>query len=469
MRSALCEAVARCQLRRLRGAAAAAPVPAAVLALALALAPFALSHLGHSLGRELAGADGTGAISGAIVLGPLLAAAVAGAGLAVSFPGRAALGHQLAGGPVGQVSAVVATVLVPATGGVVVLLPSLLAVSVGLAAELPGGRVAGAALAAAVTSAVPAGAVVAEMVLATIRRHLWKPVAILAGALGWAGGGMVLGAAPLGPLALVRDALRGSVPAWAALGVSGAVAVILALAWVVLAATRPASRPRGYRSRPARRPVRGGRMPIPLAVGALLARRGDIRLTACGAVGFGLAGIAIAGSAGAPPPTPFLLGATTALFGSILCPLLVGGVLVEGRWLWRGGPVERRVVVRAAGFAGIAGAVAPVVAVGVVAAAASGAAWSTVGVVGALVVTGSGLALLAGALIPCCGRGAGDQMTTFAALAAMAVAASLTVGLAAPGIVALGVPDSAVVVFVCAISVGGGLVALGRRLGADGS
>ena len=44
---------------------------------------------------------------------------------------------------------------------------------------------------------------------------------------------------------------------------------------------------------------------------------------------------------------------------SLLCPLVVGGVLADGRWLWRGAPVADRVVGGAAGLVGCLGAAAP--------------------------------------------------------------------------------------------------------------
>ena len=52
-----------------------------------------------------------------------------------------------------------------------------------------------------------------------------------------------------------------------------------------------------------------------------------MRLATLGAAAFGLAGVALAAAGDAPSPAPFLLGATTALLGSVLCPLVVGGVL----------------------------------------------------------------------------------------------------------------------------------------------
>ena len=101
-------------------------------------------------------------VSAAIVLGPTLAAAVAGAALAVSLPGVSALGRQIAAGPCSRRVAVMAGLVVPGAVGAVTVLPSLLAACVTIARELPGGPVAGVALAAAIVAAVPAGAVAAE-------------------------------------------------------------------------------------------------------------------------------------------------------------------------------------------------------------------------------------------------------------------------------------------------------------------
>ena len=169
MRSTLSEAVARCQLRRLRRVAGAAPLPVAGIALVVALAPVALYRAGQALGAELAGAiDGAG-VSDGIALGPLLAAMVAGAVLAVSLPGRAALGAQIAAGPPGRFASILAITVVPAIGGALVVLPSLVALCVGLARELPGGAAAGLALAAAIVAAVPVGAIVAEAGIAAAR------------------------------------------------------------------------------------------------------------------------------------------------------------------------------------------------------------------------------------------------------------------------------------------------------------
>ena len=155
MRSALCEAVVRCHARRLRTLVAGAPVPAVIIAILVALAPFALARAGSAIGSDVAGAARTGRVADALVLGPMLGAAVAGAALAASLPGRAALGQHVAAGPVSDVSAVIAGLLVPSVLGAVAVLPQVAAVCVALGAQLPGGPVAGAGLACATLAACP--------------------------------------------------------------------------------------------------------------------------------------------------------------------------------------------------------------------------------------------------------------------------------------------------------------------------
>ena len=465
MHSTLCDAVARCHVRRLRQTVAAAPLPAAVAVILVVLAPFALFRIGRAVGGELAGVVGAGRVADALVLGPVLAAAVAGAALALSLPGRPALGQQVAAGPCGGVAAIVAGLLVPALIAALVVLPSLVAVCVALASGLPGGQIAGVALAAAAVAAVPAGAVLAEGALAAARGRRRRSLVIAAGALGWTLTGLASGAAPLGPLAPVGAALRGAGSAWLAIAAPCGAAVVLALAWVLLAATRPEKRSRT--ARPARNRVRGERFRVPTAVAVLLTRRDDVRLATTGALGFGAAGIAVASAAAAPAPTPFLLATTTALLGSILCPLAVCGVLLRGRWLWLGGPGDGRVINLAGCLVGLTGSTFPVGVVGVGAMVASGASWSAVGVVAAFVIVGSAAALLAGAVVPWSADRVGDQLTTFAAFAAVSIAASLTVGLVAPRLVSLGLPDPVVIVLVCGVSLGAAFLALGRRLGAE--
>ena len=280
----------------------------------------------------------------------------------------------------------------------------------------------------------------------------------------WVALGVALGAAPLGPLGLVPATLRGERSASLAIGLACLVAIGLGCAWVSLAATRaePRSRSRPVRSHGRRR------MSATVAAIVLLARRGDLRVATLGAAVFGLAGAALGVASAAPAPAPFLLGTTTALLGSLLCPLVVGGVLADGRWLWRSAPVERSAVARAFALASTVAAALPVAVVACVAAVASGAKPGILGILAALVTVGTCLALLAGALVPWRGAGAGDQMTTIAAFAAIAIAVSLGVGLAAPRIVSVGIPDAIVVVAICVAAGAAALAAIDRLVGTGG-
>src|SRR4051794_10037933 len=111
----LSSAVGLCQLRRLRRVSVAAPLLAAAIAIGLAIAPIALLRVGATVGSAIASSGSTeGSI--ALTLGPVLAAAVAGAVLALSLPGRDALGAQIAAGPVSTLRVVGSLVLVPALG-----------------------------------------------------------------------------------------------------------------------------------------------------------------------------------------------------------------------------------------------------------------------------------------------------------------------------------------------------------------
>ena len=129
-----------------------------------------------------------------------------------------------------------------------------------------------------------------------------------------------------------------------------------------------------------------------------------------------------------------------------------------------GGARDRRVIGPAACLIGLIGSAIPVVIVGVGALITAGAARNTVGVVASIVIVGSAMALVAGALVPWSSEGVGEQLTTFAVLAALAIAVSVTIGLVAPRLVARGLPDAVVVFLVCVASVGAALHAFGCRL-----
>ena len=336
----------------------------------MVVAPVALGRVGAAVGRGLAPSLETSDVAAALVLGPALAAAGAGASAAAFVPGRAVLGPQLAAGPVGAFVAATAGLLVPSFACGVVVLPSLLALCVSLTGAGMGGAPAGTALAGAVVAAFAVGGLVSESVLAAARGSR-GPVLCVAGGIGvWVIGGAALGDVVLGPLAPTAGALQGADPWWAALlrrrrpgrwhSLAGRHSSSFALA-----ATRGRARRRRAR-------VPRGRLAIPVAVANLGLRRPDVCLATVAGIGFGGAGVALATTAAAPAPTPLLLGTTSALFASILCPLVICGLLLEGRWLWLGGTPGGRAVGRAGGLVGLAGAAAPVAVVGAAAMSVSG-------------------------------------------------------------------------------------------------
>ena len=155
----------------------------------------------------------------AVVLGPLLAAAVAGSALAVAAPERSALGSQVAAGPPGAVVAVIALMLVPAVAGSIVVVPALVGALHRPRTFAPRWSRRRASRSRRQRSPrFPRGAVVAEGGIAAARKQHRRALAIGVAVLGWIAVGLSLGAAPLGPLGLVASALRGAGSPWLALG-----------------------------------------------------------------------------------------------------------------------------------------------------------------------------------------------------------------------------------------------------------
>jgi hypothetical protein len=462
VRSPLFDALVRCDVRRLRAVVGEAPLVSLAVTMVVLAAPLVVLRAGGGIGRELAGAVQADGVAAALVLGPVLAAAMAGAAIALTLPGRSTLGQQIAAGPVDRRVALVAGLAVPGVVGAVAVFPSLLAACLMIASALPGGPVAGCALAAAVVAALPAGALAAEGAVAVVRRQWGRSLTITGGAGAWMAFGVVLGTVPLGPLAPVVGSLRGTASPWIALVLATGAAVSLGLTWVVVGATRAEPHARKHRPAWLRPPV--GRLTVPAAVAVLLARRSDVRLAAAGAVAFGWIGTAVSSAASSPPPSAFVLATTTALLGAVVCPLVTCGALGAGGWLWRSAPAARRPVVTSAVLAGVVGAALPVVLVGAVAVVVSGATWPAVGAVAGILVGASAVALVAGALVPWGAGSVGDQVASFAAFAAIVVLASIVVGSIAPRLVALGLSDTVVVIVICLTLAGAAALSIAQRL-----
>lgn len=447
MRFVLCRSVARCQRRRLLSAVRSAPLPAAVVAAFVLLAPIALARVGAALGSELAGASDPTAVASALVLGPCLAAAAVGGVFALSLSARAGLGEQIAAGPIGDRAAVVAPIALPGALITLVVLPSLMSLSISLASSLPGGGASGIGLGAAVLVAVPLGAVAAEGVRIAVRGKRRGILALGIGAGAWVALGGAKGTPPLGPLAPVALALEGSASPWLALVTAGVVGSGLCLAWITVAGTRrePRQNP-GHR----RHFEAGWRFPTTAAVFSLVARRPDVRRATLAALGFGLAGLVVARLAGSASPGPFLLATTTTMLGSLVAPLALFGILASGSWIWLAAPRRLGRTAATAWLAGLSAAAIPVSAVGVSAAVASGVDRSSVGAVAVLVVLGVAVAMTTGSLVPWRGDGVGDQLNAVAALMAAALATSFAVGLVAPRLATLGLPDPGIAALLCA-------------------
>lgn len=461
MRFELCRAVARCQGRRLLEAIRSAPLPAAIVASLIVIAPIALARVGATLGDELAPTSAMPGVATALVLGPCLAAAAAGAVVAISSPTRAGLGQQIAAGPCGDRSAIVAPLLLPALLATVFVLPSLVALTVSLAGPLPGGHGAGLALSAAVLAAVGVGAVTTEGAQIAARGSLRGLLAFGVGVGAWLVLGKAMGMTALGPLAPVGFALRGVLSPWIALATACAGAVGLGYAWLVVVSRRPEPRPRTSRRRHF---DAAWRFPISASASSLVTRRTDVRRASVAALGFGLTGALVAIVAGSASPGPFLLATTTTLLGSLVPALALFGILVSGSWVWLAAPRGLGSLAAKAWLVGLVAAVIPVGFVGVCTAIASGADGSTAGVVAVLVLMGTAVATITGSLVPWRGDGIGDQLSAVAAFMAVALATSFAIGLVAPRLTTLGLPDPGVAIVLCGFFSLGANAILVRRL-----
>ena len=389
MHSTLCEAVARCQLRRLRRRRRRGAVAGRDRARSSSSrrrsssSGSAVRSVTRSPERRGSAASPMPSCSGRCSRLPSPARRSRS-----RAPARSALGHQIAAGPCGRAVAVVALPLVPALAGALVVLPSLVAVCVGLARALPGG-VARGPCARGGNARRRSGRRGRRRGRDRCRRAAASPRARdRRRGRSWAALGLVARCRAARAARARHDrrsAARAPPGSPSACRLARDRARLSPGSALAAAAREPRSRASGRRgARP------GGRLPAPVAAAALLARRSDLRLRRSGRSRFGLAGVALAAAAAAPSPAPFLLGTTTALLGSLLCPLVVGGALA--RWplaLAERARRPRASLVRAAALAGFAAAALPVAVVGAAAAVVSGAHPGIVGIVAALVVVGS--------------------------------------------------------------------------------
>ncbi len=456
--------VLRCQRRRVVSALRAWPLAGALAPVLVAASPLVAWRAGRALGSLLQPVLDDAGLATLVVLGPISAGAAAGAVLCLTSPGNRALGSQLAALPVGARSLLVATVVVPAFAAAALALPAALAFAVAFGAESPGGPTAGVALVAGTLVGAATGAAVAESVLHAAAGERRRGVSgALAAAAAWGAAGWLQQEPLAGPLALAGAALSGRGNAVAALGVALAAAVLYGAAWLELAARRSERVTPGRVARHRRRP--GPAVPaLPAAAMLLLGRRRDVRLALLAGVGLGLAGVALAQRSRVPAPGPLHLGVGSTLLAAAFAPLVVGGLLTTGRWAWACAPRGRlllcSVFVAAAQLAALV-ALTPVLTAAALVSEAPARA------VGEVVLVACGLAAaaaLAGALVPWRGATMGDQMASFAALAACAGAFSVSIGTAGPRLAAAGIPDAAAAVALLAACTCVSLAAIVRRL-----
>ena len=207
------------------------------------------------------------------------------------------------------------------------------------------------------------------------------------------------------------------------------------------------------------------RFPDRAAVSSLVTRRADVRHASVAALGFGLIGALVAVVAGSASPGPFLLATTTTLLGSLVAALALFGILAVGFL-----DLARRTAgSRLAGGQGVARRSRRGRDPGRLCRRLSRPSPRALtlpppGVVAVLVVMGTAVATIAGSLVPWRGDGIGDQLSSVAAFMAVALATSFAIGLVAPRLTTLGLPDPGVAIVLCGVFSLGAIAILARRL-----
>lgn len=446
----LASAASRCAVRRL-GVAAAVHRSAALLAAVATAAVLAAGlHAGTLLAGQLEPALADQAITRALVVGIALVGLGAGAALGVVLPGPSGLGAQLATAPASAPDRAVAVlgppVVLVVLGTSVVTLPLALPV----AASAPAGIAAAPALVGALVAATATGGMAAWLgrVLGPSTCPGFGRLAAVVSA----------GVGALGAVAVLRagDALAGeaSPVGSAALTALAATAALLGWGRAVLAPERPVAPPRRSRA------LRGGACVVAArAAFLLLLRRFDVRAALLGGVLLGLVGIAVARLGAAPSPSGLLLGTTGAALAAAPCALGVGGIIGDGRHVWRLAPIPA-VPLALAWMTAAAVGLLPSLAVALTAWLVEGGRGADLGVSLALAVVVWSCALAAGALVPWRRHGVADQALSLAALGVGLGGMSLAASRLGPLLVAWGVPAAAAGTAILAATLGSGLAAL---------
>jgi hypothetical protein len=394
------------------------------------------------------------AVARALVVGIVLVGLGTGAALGVVLPGPNALGPQLEAAPASALDRGTAVLAPPVALAVVGASVATLPLALPVAASAPGGVGSSPVLVGALVAAIATGGMAAALARAY---HAAARPAVMVLALVVTG---CVGA--LGAVALLRagDALAGEAGPAGSAALVGLTATAAVLVWggALLAPPRPFAPP--LRSRR----LRGGAGRVATcAAGLLLLRRADLRAALVGAVLLGLVGIAVARLGAAPSPSGLLLGTTGSALTAAPFALAVGGVIDDGRHVWRLAPVPAVPLVLAWATATLIG-VGPPLAIALTAHALEGGRVVDLGVALGLAVVVWSCALTAGALVPWRRHGIADQALSLGMLGVGLGGMSLAASQLGPLLVERGAPPPAAGTALVGATIGLAVVALALGL-----
>ncbi len=450
----LASAAARCSGRRMSATAAAHPRVAVVVTAAAVLVLAAGLRAGAAIAGLLEPTLADRAVTRALVVGIALVGLGSGAALGLVLPGPKGLGRQLEAAPASALDRGAAVLGPPAVlvalGAALATLPLALPV----AASSPGGIATTPALVGAIVAAVATGGMAAG--LARARHAATRPLVAVVVFV------VVGGVGALGAVGLVRvgDALAGGVGPVGSATLTALAATAALLVWgrALLVPERP--RAPSLRSRS----LRGGSCTVATrAAGLLLLRRGDLRAALVGGALLGLVGIAVARLGEAPSPSGLLLGATGAALTAAPVALAVGGIVDEGRHVWRLAPVPGVRLALAWAAAAVPG-LAPPAGAALTAHLVEGGRVDDLGVALGLTVVVWACALVAGTLVPWRRHGVADQALSLAALGVGLGGVSLGASRLGPLLVERGAPPSVAGLVLVAVTVVLALAIVALRL-----
>ncbi len=451
----LASAASRCAGRRLTATAAAHPRTSAVAAAAAVLVVAVGVRAGAALADVLEPTLTDPAVTRALAVGIALMGLGTGTALGFVLPGQSGLGGQLGAAPASAVDRAFAVLGPPAALVVVGASIATLPLALPVAASSAGGVGSVPALVGVLVAAIATGGMAAALARAfhaAARPVVTALAVVVAGGVGG-----------LGVVALLRtgDALAGeaSTLGSAAQATLAAMAALLVWGCALLAPERPLAPPTRSRL------LRGGSGLVAVcAAGLLLLRRGDLRAALVGAMLLGLIGIAVARLGEAPSPSGLLLGTTGAALTAAPFALAVGGIVDDGRHLWRLAPVPVGQLALAWTTAAVVG-LGPPLAVAMTAHVVEGGRVVDLGVALGLAVVVWACALVAGALVPWRRHGVADQALSLGVLGVGLGGVSLAASRLGPLLVEGGAPPSVAGALLVGATVALALTVLGLRLG----